>query len=35
LIQLLKQWRATNDLTQAEAVAVFQAEGLPVTLDTL
>jgi len=25
----------SNELTQAEAVAVFQAEGLPVTLDTL
>jgi DNA-binding transcriptional regulator YiaG len=37
LIQLLKikKWRTTNELTQAEAVAVFQAEGLPVTLDTL
>jgi DNA-binding transcriptional regulator YiaG len=35
LIQLLKKWRAANDLSQAEAVAAFQAEGLPVTLDTL
>jgi DNA-binding transcriptional regulator YiaG len=35
LIQLLKKWRTTNGLTQAEAVAVFTAEGLPVTLDTL
>ena len=35
LIQLLKEWRTANALTQAEAVAVFQAEGLPVTLDTL
>jgi len=35
LIRLLKKWRTTNELTQAEAVAVFQAEGLPVTLDTL
>ena len=35
LIQLLKQWRATNELTQAEAVKVLQEQGLPVTLDTL
>jgi DNA-binding transcriptional regulator YiaG len=35
LIRLLKKWRAANDLSQAEAVAVFQAEGLPITLDTL
>jgi DNA-binding transcriptional regulator YiaG len=35
LIQLLKKWRKTNDLTQAQAVAAFQAEGLPVTLDSL
>ena len=35
LIQLLKEWRTINELTQAEAVAAFQAEGLPVTLDTL
>jgi DNA-binding transcriptional regulator YiaG len=35
LIQLLKKWRTANDLTQAQAVAAFQAEGLPVTLDTL
>jgi hypothetical protein len=26
LIQLLKKWRAANDLSQAEAVAAFQAE---------
>jgi DNA-binding transcriptional regulator YiaG len=35
LIQLLKKWRTANDLSQAQAVAVFKAEGLPVTLDTL
>ena len=35
LIQLLKKWRAANDLSQAEAVAAFQAEGLPITLDSL
>ena len=35
LIQLLKKWRTANDLTQAQAVAAFQAEGLPVTLDSL
>ena len=35
LIQLLKKWRTANDLSQAQAVAAFQAEGLPVTLDTL
>ena len=34
-IQRLKKWRAANDLTQAEAVNVFQAQGLPITLDTL
>jgi DNA-binding transcriptional regulator YiaG len=35
LIQRLKKWRKTNDLTQAQAVAAFKAEGLPVTLDSL
>jgi len=35
LVQLLKKWRTTNNLTQAEAVTVFQEQGLPVTLDTL
>jgi DNA-binding transcriptional regulator YiaG len=35
LIQRLKDWRTANKLTQAEAVAVFKAGGLPVTLDTL
>jgi len=35
LIQLLKEWRTSNELTQAEAVKVFQEQGLPVTLDTL
>jgi hypothetical protein len=35
LIQLLKKWRTTNDLTQAEAVKMFQEQGLPITLDTL
>ena len=35
LIQLLKKWRTTNELSQAEAVKVFQEQGLPVTLDTL
>jgi DNA-binding transcriptional regulator YiaG len=34
-IERLKEWRAVNGLTQAQAVAVFQAEGLPVTLDAL
>jgi DNA-binding transcriptional regulator YiaG len=35
LIQLLKKWRSANDLSQSQAVAAFQAGGLPVTLDTL
>ncbi len=35
VIQLLKKWRKTNELTQTQAVALFKAEGLPVTLDTL
>ena len=35
LIQRLKKWRTANDLSQSQAVAAFQAEGLPVTLDTL
>jgi DNA-binding transcriptional regulator YiaG len=35
LIQRLKKWRTANDLSQTQAVAAFQAEGLPVTLDTL
>ncbi len=35
LIQLLKKWRTTNELTQAEAAKVFQEQGLPVSLDTL
>ena len=30
LIQLLKKWRTANDLTQAQAVAAFHAQGLPV-----
>ena len=35
LIQQLKKWRKANELTQTKAVALFNAEGLPVTLDTL
>jgi DNA-binding transcriptional regulator YiaG len=35
LIQQLKKWRKANELTQTQAVALFKAEGLPVTLDTL
>ena len=35
LIQQLKKWRKANELTQRKAVALFKAEGLPVTLDTL
>jgi DNA-binding transcriptional regulator YiaG len=35
LIQRLKKWRTANDLSQSQAVAAFQAGGLPVTLDTL
>ena len=35
LIKLLKKWRTANDLSQSQAVAAFQAEGLPVTLDSL
>jgi hypothetical protein len=32
LIQRSKDWHTANALTPVEAVAVFQAEGLPVTL---
>src|ERR1700693_693633 len=35
LIQQLKKWRKANELTQTQAVALFKAEGLPVTLDPL
>jgi DNA-binding transcriptional regulator YiaG len=35
LIQQLKKWRKANELTQRKAVALFKAEGLPATLDTL
>jgi DNA-binding transcriptional regulator YiaG len=35
LIQLLKQWRAANQLSQAEAVEVFQSKGMPVSLKAL
>jgi hypothetical protein len=32
-IQRLKEWRALNHLTQADAVEVFEANGLPVPLE--
>jgi hypothetical protein len=35
LIQLLKKSRTANELTQAQAVAAFQAEGLPATLEAI
>jgi len=35
LIQGLKKWREANGLSQAEAVNVFEEQGLPITLDTL
>jgi hypothetical protein len=33
LIENLKKWRTTNELSQADAVKVFQAGGLPVSFE--
>jgi DNA-binding transcriptional regulator YiaG len=35
LIKRLKKWRADKELSQAEAVHVFEKQGLPISLDTL
>ena len=33
--QQLKEWRARNNLSQAQALTVFKEASLPVTLDSL
>ena len=35
VIQRLKEWRARNNLSQAQALTVFKEGSLPVTLDAL
>jgi DNA-binding transcriptional regulator YiaG len=35
VIEQLKQWRAKNKLSQAQAIKVFRAASLPITLDAL
>jgi len=35
VVQKLKNWRAANDLSQRQATAVLQANGLPVGLSTV
>jgi transcriptional regulator with XRE-family HTH domain len=35
LIRRLKQWRTSNNLSQAQAVKVLVSEGLPIALTTL
>jgi hypothetical protein len=35
VIQRLKEWRAKNNLSQAQALTVFNEGSLPVTLDSL
>jgi DNA-binding transcriptional regulator YiaG len=35
VIEQLKQWRAKNKLSQAQAIKVFKAASLPITLDAL
>jgi DNA-binding transcriptional regulator YiaG len=35
VIQRLKEWRAKNNLSQAQALTVFKEGSLPVTLDSL
>jgi DNA-binding transcriptional regulator YiaG len=35
VIEQLKQWRAKNKLSQAQATKVFNLAGLPITLDAL
>jgi DNA-binding transcriptional regulator YiaG len=34
-IEQLREWRAKNKLSQAQATKVFNAAGLPITLDSL
>ena len=35
VIEQLRKWRAKNELSQAQAIKVFNAAGLPITLDSL
>jgi DNA-binding transcriptional regulator YiaG len=35
VIDQLKKWRAKNNLSQAQATKVFNAAGLPISLDSL
>ncbi|MBV8176844.1 MAG: helix-turn-helix transcriptional regulator [Verrucomicrobia bacterium] len=35
VIQRLKDWRARNNLSQVQAIMVFKAASLPITLDSL
>jgi DNA-binding transcriptional regulator YiaG len=35
VIEQLKKWRAENNLSQAQATKIFNAAGLPITLDAL
>jgi DNA-binding transcriptional regulator YiaG len=35
VIEQLKRWRAKNKLSQAQAIEVFKAASLPITLDAL
>ena len=35
VIEHLKKWREENKLSQSQATKVFNAAGLPVTLDSL
>ena len=35
VIQRLKDWRARNNLSQAQAIMVFKEASLPITLDSL
>ena len=35
VIQRLKDWRARNNLSQAQAIMVFKSASLPITLDSL
>ncbi len=35
VIEHLKKWRTANNLSQAQATKVFNAAGLPITLDSI
>src|SRR5260221_7274300 len=35
VIEQLKKWRVKNNLSQAQAIKVFRAASLPITLDAL